>query len=93
VQFLKMSRIEWCEIMAGAKSTNPWVKSLVKMLKISCPAFIRQCPYVGRMELNGVTAIKEMVSIFPRGSFRMSSCLVDGDFKIMTYDCLFDVFD
>lgn len=43
--------------------------------------------------MHGVQAIKEIVSVFPRGIYRMSSRLADDKEDILLYSVLFEIFD
>lgn len=91
--FFKVPRIEWCAIGSGARNPNPWVKSILKMLKESSASQLHGCPYIGRLVFTNVKVVKEMSTFFPAGVYRFVFEIMNDNLKVLQFSTLYEVFD
>lgn len=77
-QIFKLSRVEWCAIMAGTTKPNQMVKLIFNTVKESIPQLFHKCPFEGRFEVHNITMKNgKFLSIYPSGKYRMNIKLYD----------------
>ncbi|KAL7049631.1 hypothetical protein ACKWTF_003799 [Chironomus riparius] len=92
-EIFKTPLIDWCKMMDGRYQAANFQKFVVKSLQASAPNFYQKCPYQGKYTLFNVTSSKDVVEIFPIGSFKLSIRISDIKEKnIVTFSFYSDVF-
>lgn len=92
-EIFKTPLIDWCKMIDGRYQAANFQKFVMKSLQASVPHFFQKCPYQGQYSLFNITSPKDVVEIFPLGSFRLSLRVSDLTEKnIATFSFLTDVF-
>jgi hypothetical protein len=73
----KIPVIKWCEMMAGEKTKNSVLKSILKSLHQIVPQFFHSCPFLGRFEVLNQKPIKGIISMFPLGMTRLRIVVIE----------------
>lgn len=71
-QFFRIPPLEWCGLMAGAKSNNRLTRPIVASLKELMPQIVKPCPFQGKMEIYDLSlGRKSLFNMYPTGVFRV----------------------
>lgn len=63
--------------MAGTKTTNGLIRGLIDAIKERCPTLFQLCPYVGHYEIINVTLNRNVLSVYPAGTFLAETVVTD----------------
>lgn len=88
-QFFKSPVIDWCEIMAGGKTSNSITRAMVKTLRTYIKSMIQKCPYKGRYDSNPVRKAEGIFAIIPKGTINIVFKATNSDLTI-TVDMLIE---
>ncbi|KAL7049629.1 hypothetical protein ACKWTF_003797 [Chironomus riparius] len=92
-EIFKTPPIDWCKIVGGKSRALSFQKILLKSLQSSAAKFIHPCPYQGKYTAFNITAPKDVIEIFPTGSFKLNLKIYDTiDSDIANFNLRYDIF-
>jgi hypothetical protein len=91
-QLFKLPVIKWCDMMAGEKTKNSVLKSILKSLQKMAPQFFRSCPFFGRFEMLNQKPNKGLMSMYPPGITRFRIVAVEMKKVTLTLSVFTEIF-
>lgn len=89
-QIFKLSKIEWCSFISGSVKSNYMIKFVINTIRESTgKQLFHRCPFQGRIAAMNLTLRNDkLFSIYPRGQYRLSVKMSDGDNREMFFVAL-----
>lgn len=76
----KVPPFEWCSMVKGKMKKNRTLQLLFKVIKLTAPTLVHDCPYEGLMELN-LKPSKVLFLLYPPSSHTVEFNCVDHESK------------
>lgn len=88
----KTPPVDWCSSMGGNGKLNSLAKLFLSSLKLMGPQFFHSCPYSGVHSGQNMTMLKQLVTFYPSGVFKLKASLATDDKEIFILVIDFTVF-
>jgi hypothetical protein len=63
---------------SGKAKLNPFTKLALESAKTSAPAYFTPCPFQGLYTAQNITLVRQFITFFPNGNFRIRIIFTDG---------------